>query len=53
MAKFFEKVRALFFFLIILAAMSLCAVMLMKIQVVDGAYYLEMAESTSIVKQDI
>ena len=53
MAKFFEKVRALFFFIIILADISLCAVMLMKIQVVDGAYYLEMAESTSIVKQDI
>lgn len=53
MAKFFERLRALFFFLAILAAMALCAFRLMKLQVVDGAMYLEMAESTSIVTQDI
>ncbi|MBQ8826983.1 MAG: hypothetical protein IJ007_07815 [Oscillospiraceae bacterium] len=53
MIKFLERLRALLFFLIVLAAMSMCAVRLMKIQVVDGEMYLEMAESTSIVKQDI
>ena len=53
MAKFFERLRALFFFLAILAAMALCTFRLMKLQVVDGAMYLEMAESTSIVTQDI
>lgn len=53
MIKFLERLRALFFFLIVLTAMAMCALRLMKIQVVDGEMYLEMAESTSIVKQDI
>lgn len=53
MAKFFERLRALLFFLLILAALAMCTIRLMKFQVVDGAMYLEMAESTSIVTQDI
>ena len=51
MAKFFERLRALFFFIIVLFALSVCAVDLMKIQVVDGESYSEKANSTSSAKQ--
>ncbi|MBD5146624.1 MAG: hypothetical protein HDT21_12055 [Ruminococcus sp.] len=53
MRKFFERLRAAFFFIIILAAMGLCAVDLMKIQVVDGAEYLEKAKTTRQASQII
>lgn len=53
MKKFFERLRAAFFFIIILAVMGLCAVDLMKIQVVDGAEYLEMARTTRQASQII
>lgn len=53
MYKFFERLRAAFFFIIILAAMGLCAVDLMKIQVVDGAEYLEKAKTTRQASQII
>ncbi len=53
MRKFFERLRAAFFFIIILGSMALCAVDLMKIQVVDGAEYLEKAKTTSQASQII
>ncbi len=53
MAAFFEKIRALFFVAVVLAAMALCVMALMKIQVVDGAEYLEKAKSTSVASQSI
>ena len=53
MLKFLEKLRAFFFIIVVLAAMALCAVDLMKIQIVDGESYLNKAKSTSIAKQDI
>lgn len=53
MQKFFERLRAAFFFIIILGAMGLCAVDLMKIQVVDGAEYLEKAKTTRQASQII
>lgn len=53
MRKFFERLRAAFFFIIILGAMGLCAVDLMKIQVVDGAEYLEKAKTTRQASQII
>ncbi|MDE6763771.1 MAG: hypothetical protein K2J73_08845 [Oscillospiraceae bacterium] len=53
MRKFFERLRAVFFFVIILATMGLCAVDLMKIQVVDGAEYLEKAKTTRQASQVI
>ncbi|MCM1022795.1 MAG: penicillin-binding transpeptidase domain-containing protein [Prevotella sp.] len=53
MHKFFERLRAAFFFIIILGAMGLCAVDLMKIQVVDGAEYLEKAKTTRQASQII
>lgn len=43
----------MFFFVIILATMGLCAVDLMKIQVVDGAEYLEKAKTTRQASQVI
>ncbi len=53
MRKFFERLRAALFFIIILGTMGLCAVDLMKIQVVDGAEYLEKAKTTSQASQII
>lgn len=53
MLKFLEKLRAFFFIIVVLAAMALCAVDLMKIQIVDGESYLNKAKSTSIAKQGI
>ncbi len=53
MRKFFERLRAALFFIIIFTAMGLCAVDLMKIQVVDGAEYLEKAKTTSQASQII
>lgn len=52
-ASILNKIRALLLVIITLTAMSLSAVALMKIQVVDGEKYLEMAKSTSIAKQMI
>lgn len=51
MAKILEKIRALFFFVIVLVTLAACAVDLMKIQVVDGESYSEKAKSTSSAKQ--
>ena len=48
MKNIIERIRALFFVIIILAAMSLCCVKLMKIQIVDGESYVLLAQSTSI-----
>ncbi|MBQ8786372.1 MAG: hypothetical protein IJZ61_01905 [Oscillospiraceae bacterium] len=53
MHKFFERLRAVFFFIVILAMFSLCAIDLMKIQIVDGAEYLEKSKTTSQASQVI
>ena len=53
MQKFMERLRAAFFFIIILAMFVLCAVDLMKIQVVDGEEYLEKAKTTRQASQVI
>lgn len=53
MRKFFERLRAAFFFIIILAMMALCSIDLMKIQIVDGAEYLEKAKTTRQASQVI
>ncbi|MCH5348059.1 MAG: hypothetical protein J1E40_01935 [Oscillospiraceae bacterium] len=53
MAKFFERLRAAFFFIVILAALALCCVDLMKIQIVNGAAYLEKAQTTRTASQVI
>jgi len=51
--KFFERLRAVFFFVVILAMFALCAIDLMKIQIVDGAEYLEKSKTTSQASQVI
>ncbi len=48
-----EKFRAVFFFGLILAAMAYGCVELMKIQIVDGDKYVEMAHSTTLGTQVI
>jgi cell division protein FtsI/penicillin-binding protein 2 len=48
-----EKFRAEFFFGLILAAMAYGCVELMKIQIVDGDKYVEMAHSTTLGTQVI
>ena len=53
MHKFFERLRAVFFFVVILAMFALCAIDLMKIQIVDGAEYLEKSKTTSQASQVI
>lgn len=53
MQKFFERLRAAFFFILILAMLALCAIDLMKIQIVDGAEYLEKAKTTRTASQII
>lgn len=53
MHKFFERLRAALFFIIILGMFGLCAVDLMKIQIVDGAEYLERSKTTSQASQVI
>ncbi len=53
MHKIFERIRAAFFFAVILAMFALCAVYLMKIQIVDGAEYLEKSKTTSQASQVI
>lgn len=53
MHKFFERLRAVFFFVVILAMFALCAIDLMKIQIVDGADYLEKSKTTSQASQVI
>ncbi|MGN0674301.1 MAG: penicillin-binding transpeptidase domain-containing protein, partial [Oscillospiraceae bacterium] len=53
MRKFFERLRAAFFFIIILAMMALCSIDLMKIQIVDGEEYLEKAKTTRQASQVI
>ncbi len=50
---FFERLRAVFFFVVILAMFALCAIDLMKIQIVDGAEYLEKSKTTSQASQVI
>ncbi len=53
MHKLFERLRAVFFFVVILAMFALCAIDLMKIQIVDGADYLEKSKTTSQASQVI
>ncbi len=53
MHNFFERLRAVFFFAVILAMFALCAIDLMKIQIVDGAKYLEKSKTTSQASQVI
>lgn len=53
MQKFFERMRAAFFFVITVAMFALCAVDLMKIQIVDGAEYLEKSKTTRQASQVI
>mgnify|MGYP003295645404 CR=1 FL=1 len=53
MHKIFERLRAAFFFVVILAMFALCAIDLMKIQIVDGAEYLERSKTTSQASQVI
>ena len=53
MQKFFERLRAAFFFVMILAMLALCCVDLMKIQIVDGEEYLEKAKTTRMASQVI
>ncbi|MDE6596112.1 MAG: hypothetical protein K2K44_08890, partial [Oscillospiraceae bacterium] len=51
MRKFLDRLRAVFFFLILLGMMSLCVIDLMKIQIVDGAEYLEKTLTTRMATQ--
>lgn len=53
MQKFFERMRAAFFFVIILVMLALCCIDLMKVQIVDGAGYLEKARTTRMASQVI
>lgn len=53
MLKFLDRLRAVFFFILILGAMSLCVIDLMKIQIVDGAAYLEKTMTTRMASQII
>lgn len=53
MRKFLDRLRAAFFFLILLGMMSLCVIDLMKIQIVDGAAYLEKTLTTRMATQVI
>lgn len=53
MQKFLERLRAAFFFILILAMMALCCIDLMKIQIVDGEEYLEKAKTTRTATQVI
>lgn len=53
MHKFFERLRAALFFIIILGMFALCAIDLLKIQIVDGADYLEKSKTTSQASQVI
>lgn len=53
MRKFLDRLRAVFFFLILLGMMSLCVIDLMKIQIVDGAEYLEKTLTTRMATQVI
>ncbi len=53
MLKFFERLRAVFFFILILASLAACCIVLMKIQIVNGAEYLEKAKTTRMASQVI
>ncbi len=53
MHKIFERLRAALFLVIILAMFVLCAIDLMKIQIVDGAEYLEKSKTTRQATQVI
>lgn len=53
MRKFLDRLRAVFFFLILLGMMSLCVIDLMKIQIVDGEEYLEKTLTTRMAAQVI
>lgn len=48
-----KKIRTVLMIAAVLIAMSLCAVGLMKMQIVDGEKYLEQSKSTRTVTQDI
>lgn len=53
MQKFLDRLRAVFFFLILVGMVSLCVIDLMKIQIVDGAEYLEKTLTTRMATQII
>lgn len=53
MRKFLDILRAVFFFILIVGAMALCVIDLMKIQIVDGAKYLEKTMTTRMASQVI
>ncbi len=53
MQKFFERMRAVLFFVVVLVMLALCCIDLMKIQIVDGAEYLEKAKTTRMASQVI
>lgn len=52
-ASIAKKLRTIILIAVVLLAMSMCAVALMKMQIVDGEKYLEQAKSTRTVTQDI
>lgn len=53
MHRFFERLRAALFFVLVMGMFALCAIDLMKIQIVDGAEYLERSKTTSQASQVI
>lgn len=53
LASIAKKLRTVLLIALVLLAMSMCAVALMKMQIVDGEKYLEQAKSTRTVTQDI
>lgn len=53
MRKFLDRLRAVFFFIILVGMVSLCVIDLMKIQIVDGAEYLEKTLTTRMATQII
>lgn len=52
-ASIAKKLRMIILIVCVLLAMSMCVIALMKMQIVDGAKYLEQAKSTRTVTQDI
>ncbi|MGN1305933.1 MAG: penicillin-binding transpeptidase domain-containing protein [Oscillospiraceae bacterium] len=52
-ASIAKKIRTIILIAFVLLAMSMCALALMKMQIVDGEKYLEQAKSTRTVTQDI
>lgn len=53
MKKFFTIIRPFFFILAVVVSLSLCGIRLMKIQIVNGAEYLNQSQTASVYKQAI